>query len=110
MEPENGNLEDYFLYSPVAQWLVPCTSSRVYLPRMVTEDEHLFSYWCTMTGSIVSFLTFIFWRPHQLVFFDRMCIPENDSQLKAEAWFCAPVESGIWTWTRIFMHVSICSS
>ncbi|CAK9098416.1 unnamed protein product [Durusdinium trenchii] len=53
--------------------------------RLTWDDEHLFSYWCTMTGSIVSFLTFIFWRPHQLVFFDRMCIPENDSQLKAEA-------------------------
>ncbi|CAK9099109.1 unnamed protein product [Durusdinium trenchii] len=53
--------------------------------RLAWADFHLFSCWSTMTGSIVSFLTFIFWRPQQLVFFDRMCIPENDSRLKAEA-------------------------
>ena len=36
------------------------------------------------TGFLVTALVFVFWRPQQHVFLDRICITESDPQLKAE--------------------------
>eukprot|EP00438_Fugacium_kawagutii_P021616 Skav212200 [mRNA] locus=scaffold754:684013:685305:+ [translate_table: standard] len=44
----------------------------------------LWSPWSMATGLVVSVTCFIFWRPQQEVFFDRVCISE-DPELKAHA-------------------------
>ena len=58
-----------------------------YLPELVDRMHHVRSVWSLSTGFLVSTLTFILWKPRQAVFFDRICINQEDSQLKSSAIF-----------------------
>ena len=55
------------------------------LSRVTSVPEYQFSSWSLGSGFIVSMLSFVLWRPQQLVFFDRLCISESDPVLKTEA-------------------------
>ena len=58
-----------------------------FLPSLERERPYVRSVWSLSTGFLVSILTFILWKPRQAVFFDRICINEEDSQLKRAAIF-----------------------
>ena len=45
------------------------------------------SAWALGSGFAVAVTTFVLWRPQQLVFLDRICISENDNDLKAASIF-----------------------
>ncbi|CAE7323472.1 unnamed protein product [Symbiodinium sp. CCMP2456] len=38
--------------------------------------------WCVLSGTLVTVLTFFLWQPQKRVFFDRICINQNDPELK----------------------------
>ena len=46
-----------------------------------------FSPWCLPSGFVVSIVVMIFWRSPTRVFLDRICISQNDNDLKAQAIF-----------------------
>lgn len=58
-----------------------------FLPGLVrVEGEQvLFSMWSLVTGFFVAIATFVLWRPRQAVFFDRICISEDNPRLKLSA-------------------------
>ena len=45
----------------------------------------VWSTWALVSGFVASMVTFFFWRSQRLVFFDRMCIPEDDEELKQKS-------------------------
>lgn len=51
----------------------------------VAGEQVLFSAWSLVTGFFVALATFVLWRPRQEVFFDRICINEENPRLKASA-------------------------
>ena len=59
----------------------------VLLPEMPgpTRQELRSSPWCLCMGFSSTILLFLLWRPHQPVFFDRICINQKDKKLKMEA-------------------------
>ena len=46
-----------------------------------------FSAWCLPSGFVVTIVVMIFWRSPTKVFLDRICISQNDNDLKAQAIF-----------------------
>lgn len=44
-----------------------------------------FSYWCSLSGFVVTALVMVFWRPQNQIFLDRICISQTDRTLKAQA-------------------------
>ncbi|CAE7496369.1 unnamed protein product [Symbiodinium sp. CCMP2592] len=38
--------------------------------------------WCVLSGTLVTALTFFLWQPQKRVFIDRICINQNDPELK----------------------------
>ena len=46
-----------------------------------------FSLWCVSSGFVVTILVMLFWRSHTKVFFDRLCISQDNPELKAQAIF-----------------------
>ncbi|CAK9072165.1 unnamed protein product [Durusdinium trenchii] len=52
--------------------------------QRVADSPSDHSAWSLGTGFLVTALVFVFWRPQQHVFLDRICITESDPQLKAE--------------------------
>ena len=51
------------------------------------DDGKLFSCWALWSGLLVTICVIIFWRPRSYVFLDRICISQNDNELKTQAIF-----------------------
>ena len=51
------------------------------ISRSSWSHEH-WSTWSLASGFIAAVITFLLWQPRQLVFFDRICINENDDDEK----------------------------
>ena len=51
------------------------------------DDGKLFSCWALWSGLLVTICVIIFWRPQSYVFLDRICISQNDNELKTQAIF-----------------------
>ena len=54
----------------------------VVTPLLVVYDAS--SQWCLLVGLLTSALTLCFWRPATRVFFDKICIPQDDPELRVE--------------------------
>ena len=50
-------------------------------------DHHRWSTWSLASGFVIAVLAFVLWRPQQQVFLDRICISENNDDLKAASMF-----------------------
>ena len=57
-----------------------------FLPGFTRFDGMMvWSTWSLATGLVVSIASFVLWRPQEEVFFDRLCINEEDGTLKGQA-------------------------
>ncbi|CAK9051530.1 Uncharacterized protein SCF082_LOCUS29093 [Durusdinium trenchii] len=52
--------------------------------QRVPDSPSDHSAWSLGMGFLVTAIAFVFWRPQQHVFLDRICITESDPELKAE--------------------------
>ncbi|CAE7650348.1 unnamed protein product [Symbiodinium sp. CCMP2592] len=55
-------------------------------PRFQEQPMYPYtSWWCSVTGSLLYCIVFIFWQPRQKVFVDVMCINQENEQEKCQA-------------------------
>ena len=78
-----------------------------------------FSAWCLPSGFVVTIVVMIFWRSPTEVFLDRICISQNDNDLKTQAIFSlagllknSEVMLILWdpTWTETWISFGMSSS
>ena len=59
------------------------------LRRWPALPELVFSVWGLCCGFLVAVLVMLLWQPRRAVFLDRICISEDDTDLKTLAIFSA---------------------
>ena len=74
------------LLGTFAAFVMMCLFGFEFLPGYTRfgTDSIVWSTWSLATGLVVSFASFVMWKPQEEVFFDRICI-SDDPMLKAEA-------------------------
>ena len=57
------------------------------LQRIPGDSNLIFSVWALSCGFLVVVLVMLLWQPRRAVFLDRICISEDDTELKTLAIF-----------------------
>ena len=72
-------------FTAIAMMVCSCLGVLPGLVRNPSQGDLMFSNWALGGGLIATALTFLLWRSRRLVFFDRICINQHDTDLKTES-------------------------